>query len=91
MSREGTGNSLPVVGAKPVERHVQLGDVSAKKHKVPDLFRPRETNMSQEASRSLSLLLHFRATQQPSGSPMTLFSVPCPFFHESASPVASAH
>ena len=31
------GVRLPVVGAKPVERHVQLSDVGAEEHEVPDL------------------------------------------------------
>lgn len=39
---------LPVVGAKPVEGHVQLDDVSAKQHKVPNLWTSREEE-SQEA------------------------------------------
>ena len=36
------GIRLPVVGAKPVERHVQLDDVGAKQHKVPDLWTSRD-------------------------------------------------
>lgn len=37
--RGRVGGQLPVVGAEPVERHVQLDDVGAKQHEVPDLRR----------------------------------------------------
>lgn len=74
LSRRGTGVRLPVVGAKPVERHVQLSDVSAKEHKVPNL---EETQRSKYVTGSLQSLCLY-PIQEPSGSHMARGAPLCP-------------
>lgn len=39
-------DGLPVVGAKPVEGHIELDDVGAKEHKVPNLCGQGERHLS---------------------------------------------
>ena len=56
---------LPVVGAKPVEGHVQLDDVSAKQHKVPNLWTSREEDRVTGGLRALTLPTGYHPTCFP--------------------------